>query len=51
MVWSDISIDDRKDLVVFHSNLTAAGYIEQILLQHVWVAAQGVGPKFVFKLT
>ena len=28
-------------------NFTAAGYIEQILLQHVLVAAYDVGPEFV----
>ena len=35
------------DLVVVRGKLTAAGYIEQILLQHVLVAACGVGPEFV----
>jgi hypothetical protein len=38
MVWGGISIDGRTDLVV-RGNLTAAGCIEQILLQHVLVAA------------
>jgi hypothetical protein len=47
MVWGDISIDGHMDLAVFCSNLTAAGYIEQILLQHVSVAAYGVGPEFI----
>ena len=35
------------DLVIIHGNLTATGYIEQILLQYVLVAAYGVGPEFV----
>jgi hypothetical protein len=35
------------DLVVDRGNHTAAGYIEQILLQHVLVAAYGVGPESV----
>ncbi|XP_068083479.1 uncharacterized protein [Anabrus simplex] len=47
MVWGGISIDGRTDVVVVCSNLTPAGYIEQILLQHVLVAANGVGPEFV----
>ena len=47
MVWGGISIDGRMDLVVVHGNLTAAGYINQILLQHVLFAAYGVGPEFV----
>jgi hypothetical protein len=42
-----IKIDGRTDLVVVRGNLTAAGYIEQILPQHVLVAAYGVGPEFV----
>ena len=46
-VWGCISIDGRKDLDVVRSNLTAAGLIEQILLQHVLVAAFGVGSEFV----
>ena len=45
MVWH--SIDDHKDLVFVHGNLTTVGYIEQILLQHVLVAAYGVDPEFV----
>ena len=47
MMWGGISIDGRTDLVVVHGNLTAAGYIEQILLQHVLVAAYSFGPEFV----
>ena len=47
IVWGGISIDGRMDLVVVHGNLTAVGYIEQILLLHVLVAAYGVGPEFV----
>ena len=35
------------DGVVVRGNLTAAGYIEQILLQYVLVAAYSVGPEFV----
>jgi hypothetical protein len=46
MVWGGIIIDGRMDLVIVHSNLTATGYIEQILLQHVLIAAYGVGPEF-----
>jgi hypothetical protein len=46
MVWGGISIDGRTDLVVVRDNLTAAGYIEQILLQHVLVAACDVGSEF-----
>ena len=45
MVWGGISIDGRMDLVV-RDNLTAARYIELILLQHVLIAAYGVGPEF-----
>jgi hypothetical protein len=44
MVWGGISIDSCMDLVIVCGNLTAVGYIEQILLQHVLVA---VGPEFV----
>ena len=33
--------------IVVHGNLTAAGCIKQILIQHVLVAAYGVGPEFV----
>ena len=47
MLWGDISIDGHMDLVIVHCNLTAAGYIEQIQLQHVLDAAYGVGPEFV----
>ena len=47
MVWGGISINGRTELVVVRSNLTAAGYIKQILLQHLLVAAYGVGPEFV----
>ena len=47
MVWGGISIDDHMDLVIIRGNLTAAEYIDQILLQHVLVAAYGVGPEFV----
>ena len=47
MVWGGISIDGHTDLVIVRGNLTAAGYIEQILLQHVLVAAYGVSPEFV----
>jgi hypothetical protein len=47
MVWGGISIDGRTDLVVVCGNLTAAVYFEQILLQHVLVAAYGVGHDFV----
>jgi hypothetical protein len=46
MVWGGISIDGCTDLVT-RSNLTAMGYIEQILLQRVLFAAYGVGPEFV----
>ena len=46
MVWGGISIDGHTDLVI-RGNLTAVGYIEQVLLQHVFVAAYGVGPEFV----
>ena len=42
-----ISIDGRRDLVVVRGNLTAARYIEQILLQQLLVAAYGVGSEFV----
>ena len=47
MMWSGISLDGRTDLVVVHGNLTAAGYIEQMLLRHVLVAPYGVGPEFL----
>jgi hypothetical protein len=47
MVWGGISIDDRTDLVVVLDNLTAAGFIKQILLNYEIVAAYGVGPQFV----
>jgi hypothetical protein len=47
MVWGGISIDGCMDLVVVCDKLTVAGYFEQILLQHVLVAAYGVGPEFV----
>ena len=43
MVWGGISIDGCTAFVVIHGNLTAEGYIEQILLHH----AYGVGPEFV----
>jgi hypothetical protein len=46
MVWGGISIDGRMDLVV-RDNLTAARYIELILLQHVLIAAYSVRPKFL----
>ena len=49
MVWGGISVDDRTDLVVVRGNLAAAGYVEQILLQHVLVTAYVVGPEFVLK--
>ena len=41
MVWGG-----RTELVV-SGNLTASGYIEHILLQHVLVGAFSVGPEFV----
>jgi hypothetical protein len=47
MVWGGISIDGRTDLIVVRGNHTAAGYIEQILLQHVLVAVYGVCPEIV----
>ena len=34
-------------ILSYRGNLTAAMYIEQILLQHVLVAAYCVGPEFV----
>ena len=46
----DLRIDSRTDLFVVRGNFNAAGYIEQILLQHMWVAAYGVGPEFVLVL-
>ena len=45
MVWGGISIDGRTDLVVLRGNLIAEGYIVQIQIQHVLVAAYGVGPE------
>ena len=47
MVCGSTSIGCRTYLFVVHGSVTAAGYIEQILLQHVLVAAYGVGPEFV----
>jgi hypothetical protein len=47
MVWGGISIDGHTDLVFVCGNLTAVGYIKQIMLQHVLVAVYGVGPEFV----
>jgi len=47
MVWEGISFDGRTDLAVVRGNLTAAENIEQILLQHLLVAAYGVGPELV----
>ena len=47
MVWGGISIDGCMDLVVVSVNLIPAGYIEQILQQHVLVAAYCVGPEFI----
>ena len=47
MMRGGISIDVRMDLVVVRGNLTAEGYIKQILLQHVLVAAYGICPEFV----
>ena len=43
VVWGGISIECRTDL-------TTAGFIEQILLQHVLVAAYGLGPESVLML-
>jgi hypothetical protein len=48
MVWDGISIVGHMDLVIIHGNLTAAEYVEQILLQYVLVAACDVGPEFLF---
>ena len=47
VLWGGTIIDGHMDLVVIRGNLTAAGYIEQTLLQHVLVAAYGVGPEFI----
>ena len=47
MVWGGISFDGHRDLVVVRVNLNAAEHIQQILLQHVLVAAYAVGPEFV----
>jgi hypothetical protein len=47
MMRGGISIDVRMDLVVVRGNLTAEGYIKQILLHHVLFAANGVGPEFI----
>ena len=47
MVWGGIIIVGRTDLVGVRGNLAADVYIEQILLQHVLVAAYGVGLEFV----
>ena len=47
MVWGGISIEGRTDLAVVHGNLTAAVYIERILLHHVVPAAYGGGPEFL----
>ena len=47
MLWGGISIDGSTYLLASHGNLTNAGYVEQILLQHVLFAAYGVGPEFV----
>jgi Transposase and inactivated derivatives len=46
MMWGGISIDGYMDLIV-RGNLTALGYIEQMLLQHVLVPAYSVGPEFI----
>ena len=48
-VWGGFNIDCRTDLVVVLGNLTAALYIEQILLQHVLVVAYNVGLQSVLK--
>jgi hypothetical protein len=47
MVCGGISSDGGTNLFVVRGNLTAAGYIQQILLQHMLIAAYGVGPEFV----
>ena len=37
----------HTDIVIVRCNVTAVRYIEQILLQHVLIAAYGVGPEFI----
>ena len=47
MVWAGISIEGHMNLAIVRGDLTAAEYIEQILLHHVVPAAYCGGPEFL----
>ncbi|CAF4836714.1 unnamed protein product [Pieris macdunnoughi] len=47
MVWGGVSLDERTDLVVVPGRLCAQTYIENVLEDHVWPAAYGMGPDFL----
>ncbi|CAF4937392.1 unnamed protein product [Pieris macdunnoughi] len=47
MVWGGVSLDERTDLVVIPGRLCAQTYIENVLEDHVWPAAYGMGPDFL----
>jgi transposase len=47
MIWAEISIDNRTDLVVVPGRLNAMNYIENILEDHMVPAAYGVGQNFI----
>ncbi|CAF4805054.1 unnamed protein product [Pieris macdunnoughi] len=47
MVWGGVSLDERTDLVVVPGRLCAQTYIENVLEDHVWPTAYGMGPDFL----
>ncbi|CAF4872595.1 unnamed protein product [Pieris macdunnoughi] len=47
MVWGGVSLDERTDLVVVPGRLCPQTYIENVLEDHVWPAAYGMGPDFL----
>lgn len=49
MVWGGITYSGKTDLVVVDGNLTAPGYIDQILTPHVVPFFRNNGPGLIFQ--
>ena len=48
MVWNEISLKEKTDLLVISETLTAARYVDMVLSDHVVPAAYSIGPEFLF---
>ena len=50
LVWGDISIDNRTNLIL-PGNVTANMYIRDIIMNHILLAAYGICPGFINQST